>query len=84
MLLCIFSFQSEMFHNHHEETCKNEVCEDSEECNCEKRTAKAVAECDEDDTGSNLTTCEHTDTESKSFCEASVSIEEYWKKLTDV
>ena len=64
----MFCFQCKMLHNHNEESRKDEVCEDCEERNSEKRTSEAIAEGDKDDTGSNLTSCEHTDAESKTLC----------------
>ena len=60
-----------MLHKNDEEACENEVGKDCKERNGEKRTSKTISKGDEDDTGSNFSSCEHSDTKSKTLSEAS-------------
>ena len=63
-----------MFHEHHEESCKDEVCKDCEKGDGKERTTKSISESDEHDTCTDLSAGEHTDAEGKALCEASVTI----------
>ena len=60
-----FCFQCQMLHNYNEEACKNEVCKNSQERNGEERTSETISEGDEDDAGTNFSSCEHTNAKGK-------------------
>ena len=77
-------FLGESLDDYDKEACQYKVGQDCQERNRQKRSSQTISQCYEYDTGANLSSGEHSDTECKALCQTPVSVEEYREELTDV